>query len=123
MFIAVAIPKILYVVDIGVHPRILNQQWHKKGISLATAKLTSTQWAGALATMGCLHTMPTDLLDMHAKLLPIHLEIDKQCHRAAVCIATLPLAHPLHKLAKKCVACEVKRHGSPLHKLMSTYTV
>lgn len=73
---------------------------HRKGISKAMAKLTSVQIAGALAITGCLCTTPTDILEIHAKLLPIHLEMDKQCHRAATRIATLPPAHPLHKPAK-----------------------
>lgn len=124
MFIAVAIPRILYAVDVWGTPKDIEKiAAHKKGISVATAKLISTQRAGALAITGCLRTTPTDLLEMHAKLLPIHLEIDKQCHRAAVRIATLPPAHPLHKPAKKCATREVKRHASPLHKLMNTYKI
>ena len=124
MFISVAIPKILYAVDIwGTPKEIETMEARKKGISMASAKLTSTQRAGAIAITGCLRTTPTDILDMHAKLLPIHLEMDKQCHRAATRIATLPQAHPLHKPAKKCAARAVKRHASPLHKLMSVYGV
>ena len=64
-----------------------------------------------------------DLLDLHAGLLPIHLKIDKQCHRAATRIATLLPTHPLYKPAKKCTARAVKWHASPLHKLMSTYRI
>ena len=86
-------------------------------------KLTSTQRAGALTITGCLRSTPTDLLDLHTGMLPIHLEIDKHCHRAAVHIATLPPEHPLHKPANKCAARNVKRHMSPLHKLMSTYSI
>ena len=124
MFISVAIPKILYAVDIwGTPKEIETMEARKKGLSMASAKLTSTQRAGAIAITGCLRTTPTDILDMHAKLLPIHLEMDKQCHRAATRIATLPPAHPLHKPAKKCAARAVKRHASPLHKLMSVYGV
>jgi ribonuclease HI len=124
MFIAVAIPKILYTVDVWGTPKDIEATAaQKKGLSQASAKLTTTQRAGALAITGCLCTTPTDLLDIHTKLLPIHLEIDKQCHRAATHIATLPPAHPLHKLARKCAVCVVKRHASPLHKLMNTYNI
>lgn len=65
----------------------------------------------------------TDVLDLHANIPPLHLEIDKHCHRAATCIATLPPAHPLHKPVKKCTSRTiVKRHLSPLYKLMKTYS-
>ena len=86
-------------------------------------KLVATQRAGALAITGCLRTAPTDLLDLHAGLLPLHLEIHKQCHRASARIATLPPAHPLYKPARKCTARTVKRHASPLHKLMNVYRI
>ena len=88
---------------------------------MATAKLMTTQRAGAQAVMGGLRTTPTDVLEMHAHLMPIHLEIDKICHRAASRIATLPPTHPLHKPAKKCAGRRVKRHRSPLHLLMLAY--
>ena len=76
-----------------------------------------------MAVTGGLRTTPTDVLDMHAHLLPIHLEIDKICHRAATRIATLPPDHPLYKPARKCANHNVKRHKSPLHILMQTYNV
>lgn len=66
---------------------------------------------------------PMDLLDLHAGLLLLHLKIDKQCHRAAARIATLPPVHPLYKLARKCIAQVVKWHASPLHKLLNIYKI
>lgn len=119
LYTSVAIPRILYAADIwGVPKPIEGRATHKKGTSTAISKLTTTQRAGALAVTGGLRTTPTDVLDMHAHLMPIHLEIDKICHCAATRIATLPPTHPLHKLAKKCTSRQVKRHKSPLHQLM-----
>ena len=124
MYASVAIPRILYAADIwGIPKPIEGRATHKKGTSVAIAKLTSTQRAGALAVTGGLRTTPTDVLDMHAHLMPIHLEIDKICHRAATRIATLPPTHPLHKPAKKCAGHRIKRHRSPLHQLMSIYNI
>lgn len=124
MYSSVAIPKILYAVDVWGIPKILEEtEPHRKNTSIAVSKLTTTQRAGTLAITGCLRTTPTDLLDLHAGTLPIHLEIDKHCHRAAVRIATLPTAHPLHKPAKKCAKRNVKRHKSPLHALMNNYNI
>ena len=112
---SVAIPRILYAADIWGAPKpIEGLAAHKKGTSTAIAKLTSTQRAGALAVTGGLRTTPTDVLDMHAHFLPIHLEIDKICHQAATQITTLPPDHPLYKPARKCANRNVKRHKSPL---------
>ena len=124
MYIVVALPKILYAVDVWGTPKDLKMTAeHKKGISMAAAKLITTQRAGALAVTGCLHTAPTYLLDLHAGLLPLHLEMDKQCQRAAVRMATLPPAHPLYKPVRRCASRAVKRHASPLYKLMSRYSI
>ena len=121
---SVTIPKVLYAVDIwGILTALEETEPHKKGTSIAVSKLTTTQRAGMLAMTGCLQTTPMDLLDLHADTLPIHLEINKHCHRAALCSATLPPAHPLHKPARRCVAHAIKRHKSPLHNLMNTYNV
>src|SRR6266702_3761326 len=94
MFVSIAIPKILYAVDVwGVPKPIELLEPHRKGTSRAIKKLTTTQRAGTLAVTGGLRTTPTDVLDTHAFILPIHLEIDKHCDRAATRIATLPPAH------------------------------
>lgn len=56
MYIAVALPKILYAVDMWGTPKDLDTiADHKKGTTAATAKLTATQRAGALTITGCLH--------------------------------------------------------------------
>ncbi len=124
MFVSIAIPKILYAVDVwGVPKPIESLEPHRKGTSRAITKLTTTQRAGTLAVTGGLRTTPTDVLDTHAFILPIHLEIDKHCHRAATRIATLPPAHPLYKPARRCANRKVKRHKSPLHLLMQTYGI
>ena len=124
MYCSVVIPRILYAADVwGIPKPLEGLAAHKKGTSIAITKLMSTQRAGVLAVMGGLRTTPTDVLDMHAHLLPIHLEIDKICHRAATQIATLPPEHPLHKPASKSSNRRVKRHKSPLHLLMQTYNI
>ena len=74
-----------------------------------------------IAITGGLHTTPTDVLNIHANLLPIHLEIDKICYRAATRIAMLPVSHPLHIPAKKSCNGRIRRHLSPLHQLMCNY--
>ena len=124
MFISVALPKILYTVDVwGIPKPIEGIAVHKRGTSGMVTKLTSTQRAGALAAMGGLRTTPTDVLDLHTFIMPLHLEIDKACHRAASRLATLPSSHPLYKLVRLSVNPRTKHHRSPLHQLMQTYVV
>ena len=124
MLISVAMPKILYAVDVwGIPKPIEGTVIDKKGMSRAIAKLTSTHRAGTLAVTGGLRTTTTDVLDLHMFVLLLHLEIDKICHRAASRIATLPPSHPLHKPARLSTNPRTKCHKSPLHQLMQTYNV
>ena len=96
MFISVALLKILYAVDIwGIPKPIEGIAGHKKGTSGMVTKLTSMQRAGALAVTGGLRTTPTDVLDLLTFIMPLHLEINKACHRAVSRFATLPPSHPL----------------------------
>ena len=122
MYVSVAIPKILYAVDVwGIPKPMEGTVANKKGTSSMVTKLTSTQRAGTLAITGGLRTTPTNILDLHAHIMPLHLEIDKICHRAASRIATLPPSHPLYKPARLSSNPRTKRHRSPLHQLMQTY--
>ena len=122
MFISVALPRILYVADIWGIPKPINKTaTNKRSTCMAVSKLASTQRAGVLAVTGGLQTTPNDVLDIHAHLLPTHLEIDKICHRAATRIATLPPAHPLYKPVRNRATRRTRRHKSPLHQLMQNY--
>lgn len=67
-------------------------------------------------------TTATDILDIHTALLPLDLEVERQCHRAAVRLTTLPNTHPIAPH----VACAARntrhtKHLSSLHDLMCTY--
>ncbi|KAF5374121.1 hypothetical protein D9615_008851 [Tricholomella constricta] len=68
-----------------------------------------------------MRSSPTDALEVHAKLMPVDLQLQKICHRAAMRIAALPAAHPLHKRIRWCVTHDVRRHRSPLHNLASLF--
>ena len=68
--------------------------------------------------VGGLHTSPNDVLDIHANLLPFHLLVDKTHFQAALRLAMLPSTHLLAKPVNQAARCFVKRHHSPLHKLM-----
>ena len=124
LYISVAIPRILYAIDIwGIRLR-RDATTHTTGkVSEYNNKLTSIQRAGTLAITGGLRTSPTDALNAHAFTLPLHLEIEKHLFRSAIRIATLSPQHPLHKPAKKCAARATKRHKAPLHDLMQTFNI
>ena len=124
LFVSVALPRILYGIDVWctpIHGR--NAKGSRKGSVAAIKKLASVQRAGALAVTGGFKTSPTDTLDAHAALLPIELKIEKACHDAITRIATLPQEHPLHKLIRKSANRQVKRHRSPLHTLTSVFGI
>jgi hypothetical protein len=70
-----------------------------------------------------MRTTATDILDVMANLIPFHLLVDKHRQRAALHLASLPPAHPLHKLVANAAARLVKRHPTPLHDLMHTFNI
>jgi hypothetical protein len=124
LYISVAIPRILYAIDVwgirfkrGATPQTAGK------ITESNNKLMSVQRAGTLAITGGLRTSPTDMLDAHAFTLPLHLEIEKHLFRSAIRLATLPPEHPLHKPAKKCTSKTTKRHRSTIHDLMQAFDV
>jgi ribonuclease HI/exonuclease III len=124
LFISVAIPRILYAIDVwGIRFKRGAATLAAGKITECNNKLSSVQRAGTLAITGGLRTSPTDALDAHAFILPLHLEIEKHLYRAAVRIATLAPQHPLHKPAKKCANRSVKRHRSTIHELMQAFNV
>ena len=124
IYIGVAIPRILYAIDIwGIR---LKRDAATRAAGMITEgnnKLTAVQRAGTLAITGGLRSSPTDALDAHAHILPLHLETEKHLFRAAIRIATLSPQHPLHKPAKTCANRRIKRHRSPLHDLIQTFNI
>lgn len=83
LFISVALPCILYGIDVWCTPIYGNSSCGcRKGSVAAIKKLSSAQCARALAVTGGFMTSPTDSSDAHAALLPIDLKIEKVCHDA-----------------------------------------
>jgi ribonuclease HI len=116
LYIRVAIPRILYGADVWcIPPHTTQDGERRKGSVHAIRKLTTMQRAGTIAITGGLRTSPTDALNAHASILPMHLKIGKIFFRAAVRIASLPDSHPLHSQYKKAGARKVKRHRLALH--------
>ena len=122
LFVSVALPCILYGIDVWctpIHGR--NAKGSRKGSVASIRKLAAVQRTGALAVTGGFRTSPTDTLDAHAALLPINLKVEKACHDVITRIATLPQEHPLHKLIRRSTKRQVKRHRTPMHMLTNIF--
>ena len=124
LYIGVVIPRILYRVEVWCVPLQETPEGEKwKGSVHAIKKLTSTQRAGTLAITGGFRTSPTDALDAHALILPMHLKIDKALFRTAVRFAALPDSHPMHKQYRSASARKIKHHKSALHHMSQLYGI
>jgi ribonuclease HI len=124
LYIGVAIPRILYGADVWCVPiHEAPGEERRKGSVHAIRKLTTAQRAGTLAITGGYRTSPTDTLDAHASILPMHLKIGKVLFRAAVRLAALPDSHPLRKQYRLAGARKTKRHKSALHHMTQLYGI
>lgn len=123
LYLAVAVPRMLYAADVFCPPRVsIQADGTKKRKTAPIAKqLNRVQRAAAIQSLGALRTTATDILDAHANLLPIPQLIEKICSKSAIRIATLPSTHPVAQEAKKASRRLLKRNNSPLHFLMHAF--
>ena len=68
--------------------------------------------------MGALRSTATDVMEMHADLLPFDLLVDRICHRGVVRACNLPNTHPLSAHVRNAGKRFVKTHRSSLHELL-----
>jgi len=120
LYISVAIPRVLYAIDIWCAPPYDDGQ-RQYGTIKITRQLATIQRLGALAITGGLHTSATDALDATAFLLPAVLLVDKWCHRAAMCLAMLPEKHPLYGTIRNKITGKIQKHKSPINNLLAAY--
>ena len=73
------------------------------------------------AITGTLRSAPTDLIDVHAGLLPMELVLMKACHRVMTRMLTLPNSHPLHNIIRKAKRDPPDKHCSPLDQLLKIF--
>jgi hypothetical protein len=126
LYTSVALPRILYGIDIWCTPiHRKNAKGSKKGSVNIVKKLTTIQRAGALVITGGLRTTLTDTLNTHTLLLPMELRVEKACYNAITHISSLPTAHPLHAPAKRSTTGKryVKQHHTSLHTLLGMFTI
>ncbi|QRV80550.1 Reverse transcriptase from transposon X-element protein [Ceratobasidium sp. AG-Ba] len=121
---AAFLPKVTYAADVWwEHVRRNESDTRDLGASGFTRRLQSIQRISALNITGALRTSPTDALDAHAGILPVKLELQRACHRAAVRLASVPRGHPLRQLVDKEGTHLPAEHRSPLQMLFSTTEV
>ena len=112
LYLAVALPKITYGLEVWYVPPLKAAGATKNSGSVAVLKaLQKLQRIATLAITGALRTTPTDLLDSHAGVLPMELALLKASHRATVRLLTLPVTHPLFSTVQA-----VKRSPPSKHK-------
>jgi ribonuclease HI len=121
LYLAVALPKITYGIDIWYSPPTKPVGYTKNiGSVNALRRLQTTQRIASLAITGSLRTAPTDLLDVHAGILPMELALLKACHNATVRMLTLPNTHPLQKIVEHAKRNPPSKHPSPIDYLLKT---
>ena len=76
-----------------------------------------------LAITGVLCSTATDMLDLHADVLPVKFLLQNICHRAILRMASLPPSHPLHKLVLTHTKRYIMSHRSPLHELAHIFGI
>lgn len=124
MYQSVAIPKLTYAADVWYRPPH-KMEGHQKnsGSVRATREMGKIQRVAALAITGALRSTANDVIDIHANLTPIDLQMSKVCHRAITRLAALPEAHPLYKPVRRGARQLVRRYPSQLHYLAHIYQI
>ena len=86
-------------------------------------KLALLQWMAILAITSALRSTATDMLDLHADVLPVKLLLQKICHPAILWLASFPPSHPLYKPVLTCTKRYIMSHHSPLHELAHIFGI
>ena len=125
LYLAIAIPRMLYAADIFLtpHQNVGKQKKHNHNSRAIINKLASIQRQAAIMITGAMKSTATDALEVMANLIPFHLLVEKIRHRAALRLASLPPSHPLYKPVLNAATRLVKHHPTPLHDLMHRYKI
>ena len=123
LYLAVALPKITYGIDIWYTPPT-KPAGHTRNTGSAGAlrNLQKAQRIATLAITGTLRTSPNDYVDIHANTYPMEFALLKACHNATVRSLTLPDTHPLHQVILKAKRFPPRKHASPMDKLIKLFS-
>lgn len=124
LYLAVAVPKMIYAADLWFSPVYREGSNTLQRGSIGVAKRLSTvQCLVAIAITGAMRTSATDIIEAHANLLPTPLILQNACHRAILRIAALPNTHPLHAPVRKAASRYVTAHRTSLHRLTHRFDI
>src|SRR6266481_3661843 len=124
LYQAVTVPSFTYATDVWFAPvdQSDGKQRARGSVGIAR-KLSSVQRIATTAITGALCTTATDVMEIHANLLPAELLLHKICYRATLWLVALPDTHLLQKIVKQVVRWDIKHHRSSLHQLLHTYNI
>ncbi|CAK5265676.1 unnamed protein product [Mycena citricolor] len=121
LYLATCVPRMLYGADVFLNAS--TSRARRSATRDILPKLRSIQRKAAILITGALSSTPTDTLDAHANLLPVHHLVTKTRHRAIARLATLPMAHPLNKAVTNAGMRYVQKHQTPLHELTNEFDI
>lgn len=123
LYKAIAVLKMLYGCDVMNVPIQRKSDVKRMSGSVGFAmNLARVQCLAATAIMGALYNTATDVLDMHANLLPMVLNINKISQGEAMQYATLSKTYLLCQVIWQSKRY-VKWHWFPMHKLLNVFQI
>jgi ribonuclease HI len=118
LYLSVAMPKMLYAVDLWFRPLYIGTNDKQQSGSIGIARRVGrVQRLAAISILGTMRSTASDTLEVHAKLLPAEHRMQNLCYQAALRLAAHPKSHPLYVPVRKAAKRYVKRHRSSLHYL------
>ena len=124
LYLAVALPKITYGIDVWYTPPTKPAGYTKNvGSAGALRNLQKAQRIATLAITGTLRTSPNDFVDVHAGTYPIDLALLKACHNAMVRSLSLPDTHPIYQIIQEAKRRSPTKHRSPIDNLIKRFSL
>lgn len=123
LYKAIALPKMLYGCDLTNAPvrKKLGQKKMAGAVGFAE-NLARVQREAAISIMGAKQNTAADVLDVHANLLSMALQINKANQRAAMRYTVLPKTYLIYKVVQRAKRY-VKQHRAPMLELLNAFTV
>jgi hypothetical protein len=98
LYLSIAMPKLLYAVDLWFQPLFIGTNDKQQSGSIGvTCQLGHIQRLAALSITGEMHSTATDTLEAHTKLLLMEHRMQNLCYQAAIQLAAHPKSHLLHE--------------------------
>jgi ribonuclease HI len=122
LYLAVALPKITYGIDIWYTPPSKPVGYTRNTGSVGILRnLQKIQRIATLAITGTLRSTPTDYLDTHANVYPMELALRRTCYNATVRSLTLPNTNPIHQVIQKAKRRRPSKFPGPFDRLLKQF--